>query len=452
MKLTIIGAAGVRTPLIIDELIRRQDRLGLSELALMDINANRMTLMNAVASVLESDKQPNFNITNTTDAKQALDGADFVITTFRVGDMESRVIDELVPLELGVLGQETTGSGGFAMGLRTIPVLAEYCTLMKQVCPNAWLINFANPSGMMTEALTNTMDYQKAIGICDGPSSMLNVIALVLQQPPEIIQANYFGLNHLGWFKSIMVNGMDRQPELIRLLLANPKTSFLHIDTPFITSLGMIPNEYLSYYYHSRHEVSNSLKSGMTRGQSILTLNTELFKQLTKLLANGDLSSMRQMHSEYLRSRSMSYLKKEGGNALSDLEQLAGTSQIGYAELALDLIEGLTGGKPSRLIVNIQNWGSIQGMGDSEVVEIPAWVSRDSVQPVVIGEVPDECLGLMKQVKAFEKLTIQSAVEGSYEKAAHALTIHPLIGDYRLACNILDGYLTRHGSYFPHLG
>ncbi len=262
MKLSIIGAAGVRTPLIIDEIINRQNRLGITELCLMDVDSEHLELISVVAAAGESKKHLNFKITQTIDSREALTGADYVITTFRVGGIESRIIDELVPLNLGVIGQETTGPGGFAMGIRSIPVLVEYAKQMIQYCPDAWLINFANPSGMMTEAIRNHVHFDKVIGICDGPTSTLNVIAQVLQIPQQEIFAEYFGLNHLGWFKSILVDQIDRQPELIQMILELGKVPGLDIDPKVISSLAMIPNEYLYYYYHSKEAVTNIISAG----------------------------------------------------------------------------------------------------------------------------------------------------------------------------------------------
>jgi 6-phospho-beta-glucosidase len=451
MKLTIIGAAGVRTPLIIDEIINRQDRIGITELCLMDIDSERLELIAAVTAAGESSNRLRFSINRTTDAVIALTGADYVITTFRVGGIESRIIDERVPLDLGIIGQETTGPGGFAMGLRSIPVLANYARLMQEYCPKAWLINFANPSGMMAEALHNYIHFDKAIGICDGPTSVINVVSQVLQIPVNEIYAEYFGLNHLGWFKSINTGQKDRQPELIQMLVSAGGVPGLDIDPNIIASLKMIPNEYLYYYYHSRQAVANILRSGLTRGESIAVMNNELFSRLRELRKTEDFSSLRKVHHDYIHNRSKSYMVNETGHDKSDLDKLIESSEIGYAELALDLIESLTGGKSSRLILNVPNRGAITGMRQSDIVEIPTFVTKNSILPVAIGEVPDHCLGLMKQIKAYELLTIEAALEGSYNKAINALTIHPLVGDYQLSKMIVDGYLQRHGSYFPKL-
>jgi 6-phospho-beta-glucosidase len=304
---------------------------------------------------------------------------------------------------------------------------------------------------MMTEALFNYIKFPRAIGICDGPSSILNVISLVLQVPLSEIYAEYFGLNHLGWFKSINTGQKDRQPELIQMILSEGGVPGLDIHPDVIASLKMIPNDYLYYYYHSKQAVSNIQKAGITRGESIARMNLQLFSKLRELRELEDFSNLRKVHSDYIQNRSKSYMMNETGQDKSKLAKIIESSEIGYAELALDLIESLSGGKTSRLILNIPNRGSITGMDPNSIVEIPAVVSKNTVLPVAIGEVPDHCLGLMKQIKAYELLTIEAALEGSYKKAVAALTIHPLVSDYNLSKKIVDGYLKNHGEYFPKL-
>ena len=195
----------------------------------------------------------------------------------------------------------------------------------------------------------------------------------------------------------------------------------------------------------------NIQKAGITRGESIAKMNVQLFSKLRELRELEDFSNLRKVHSDYIKNRSNSYMMNETGHAESALAKIIESSEIGYAELALDLIESLSGGKTSRLILNIPNRGAITGMNASNIVEIPAVVSKNTVLPVAIGEVPDHCLGLMKQIKAYELLTIEAALEGSYKKAVAALTIHPLVGDYALSRKIVDGYLKNHGEYFPKL-
>jgi 6-phospho-beta-glucosidase len=456
MKLAIIGAGGVRTPLLIHALYKRQDRLGIRQLCLMDIDHARLTTIAAITHQLENSGKLDFKVSRTDDLTEALTGADFVITTFRVGGIESRVLDERVPLQFGLLGQETTGAGGFAMGLRSIPVLVDIVHEMEKLCPQAWLVNFANPAGMMIQALHNTTGWKRMAGICDAPSQFLSVFAGLLQAKVDEVELDYFGLNHLGWIRSIRYQGKDHLNEFIDMLLQSGGISQFPFDPRFIETLGMFPNEYLYYYYYSRQAVTNILKTGVTRGEQILGDNQLLFNKINYLVGKGNYPEIETTYLEYIGKRGGTYMQNEtGGGTVQDnpifLEQLDSASKEGYAGVALDLIESLLGAGDHRMILNIPNQASIPAMDENDVVEIPTLVSRDKIKPVEVGAIPGHCLGLMKTIKAFEHLTVQAAIERSYNQALQALTIHPLIQDHELAKKVLDGYLSTHGDYFPAL-
>ncbi len=455
MKLAIIGAGGVRTPLLVQSILKRQERLGITELRLMDIDAERLSLIGELTSSIEHSPGTKFHITRTIDPVLALSSADFVITTFRVGGIESRVIDERVPLRHGILGQETTGPGGFAMGMRSIPALLDYVRLMHEVCPNAWLINFANPAGMLTEAVVRYASWSRIVGICDGPSSMHELIAAVLGASLKDVQLDYFGLNHLGWIRRVTYQDQDRLAELINLVSSLGTVPGLPFDASLITSLGMLPNEYCYYYYYNQQAVNNILQAGECRGEQVARENLELFATLRHLHQVQDLAGMQAAYHTYLDLRGSTYMLKETGKAhdlsFIDPQVLASIGDEGYAGVALNLIEALVGTQPATQILNVANQGAIPGLEDLDVVEIPVQVSRDQVIPLAAGDMPSHCGGLVQQVKAYEHLTIQAAVERSYSKALLALTIHPLVRDYSLARLILDDYLAQHGSYFPRL-
>ncbi len=456
MKLAIIGAGGVRTPLLIQALSKRKECLGIRQVSLMDIDQSRLNTIAAVTYQLEKSGRLGFAINRTGDLKEVLIDADFVITTFRVGGIESRVIDERVPLKLGLLGQETTGAGGFAMGLRSIPVLIDIVKEMENVCPQAWLINFANPAGMLIQALCSATRWKRMVGICDAPSQFISVFASLLQIQTDDLELDYFGLNHLGWIRSIRNHGTDHIREFIDMLLQSggfPKYPF---DPSLIDTLGMFPNEYLYYYYYSRQAVTNIHRAGITRGEQILGDNQLLFNKLKYLIGRGDYSRVENTYTDYIVYRGATYMNKETGEGSSTenpefIERLDQSSSEGYAGVALDLIESLVGAGKHRMILNIPNQTSIQGFDKDEVVEIPCIVSKDKITPLDVGSIPENCLGLMKIIKTFEHLTVQAAVEKSYKKALQALTIHPLVQDYPLAKQVLDGYLAMHGDYFPRL-
>ena len=455
MKIAIIGAAGVRTPLIVKAIQTRQDRLGLNELYLMDIDEEHLDLIGALTHQIENSSETRFHISRTTDASKALTDADFVITTFRVGGSDSRAIDERVPLSHGALGQETTGAGGFAMGIRSIPVILDYVHLMEEVCPNAWLINFANPTGMLTEAVLRNSSWRRVVGICDAPISMQQVISAVLGAKPEEVYLDYFGLNHLGWIKRIIYKQQDRLQDILSMIKSAGTIPGLPFDTDFIINLKMIPNEYLFYYYYAQQAIKNILTAEESRGEQIARLNRRLFSKLKELFEQHDLEGMLKAHQDYLGERGNSYMVTETGihQDLSSLEPevVKSIADEGYAGVALNLIEGLIGKRPKVQILNIPNQGSIHGLEQEEVVEIPAVVGYDQVRPLTVGNIPDHCLGLIKEVKQYERLTIEAASEGSYHKAHMALTLHPLIRDYTQAGRILDDYIAQHRDYFPAL-
>lgn len=455
MKICIIGAAGVRTPLIVKALLAHQDGLGLTELCLMDIDEEHLSLIGALIAPIEHSSGMKFRIIHTREVSKALDRADFVITTFRVGGFESRVIDERVALDHGVLGQETTGAGGFAMGIRSIPVILEYVDRMKKACPNAWLINFANPAGMLTEAVIRNSGWRRVVGICDSPTSMHKVISAVLQADPQEVFLDYVGLNHLGWIKRIMYKHQDRLPEILLMISAMGSVPGLPFEVELLLGLGMIPNEYLYYYYYSSQAVDNILAASETRGEEIARLNRRLYAELVEKSKIKDVDGMQETYRIYLAKRSSTYMVRETGKShdLSGLDSaiLEALSGEGYAGVAINLIEALIGKVPKVQILNIPNQGAIQGLDELDVVEIPALVGFDHIQPLNMSEIPAHCMGLMKQVKHYERLTIEAAVEKSYQKARMALTFHPLVRDYALAGKMLDEYISKHHGYFPSL-
>jgi len=454
MKIAILGAAGMRTPLLLHALLQRQEALGIESLAMMDIDGERLDLLARVTADLER-RSARFSILRTTDASDALRGADVVLTTFRVGYTASRVIDERVPLELGVLGQETTGAGGFAMGLRTIPVLFDYLTQMEHLCPKAWLVNFANPAGLLTEAATRYAGWRRAVGICDAPSQMQRVGAQRLGVAVSEIQLDYFGLNHLGWVRRVLVGGADLLPGVLKSLRQGDSLPGMPIAPEILLGLGMVPNEYLYYYYHAREAVAHLQAAGRTRAEVIAALTNEVFAYLRHAPPEETPEAIRSTYLRCLAGRGASYMALETGETPADVLP-QGESGVrlpveGYASVALDLIEALQSPEPRRMILNIPNQGAIPGMDSEDVVEIPALVSAAGIVPCPVDSPPDLALGLMKAIKAFERMTIEAALEGSYHKALLALVIHPLVADAATARRILDRYIEAHGATFPRL-
>jgi len=451
MKLTIIGAGGVRTPLILNAIVKRNERLGFTRLALLDIDKKHLELMAKVTEAVERSLWGSVDILRTTDATEALDGADFVITTFRVGGIEGRVLDERLALEHNVIGQETTGPGGFAMAMRSIPVVFEYIEIMKKVCPDAWLINFANPSGLITEAVTSNQLWKRIVGICDGPSTLWAYAASLLHATSlQDVDLDYFGLNHLGWIRSIKSGNKEFLPELLDMIAKTGGIPGYPFKPEFLSALGLIPNEYLKYFYATDHSLKKLKSKKKTRGELLLDANNRLFMELQ----NNAEKNYQEIYQKYLAHRHGTYSDDydEGATILdTNRERAERLAPDGYAGVALDFIEGITGKKPGKLILNVPNKSSISGMGAEDIVELSCKIEKNKISNQPVGNIPDHCLGLMKQVKAYEKLTVEAATRGSYQKAWLALALHPLVRDEENARLILDEYIAAHQAHFPKL-
>ena len=459
MKLTILGAAGVRTPLVLQSILARKQQVGLSELALVDVDAGRLELMRNLCEALIGKGELGFKITWTQDARSAIRAADYVITTFRVGGMESRVIDEQVPLRYGVLGQETTGPGGFAMALRTIPVVLDYVKIVREEAPEAWFLNFTNPAGIITEAIINIGGHWRAVGICDNPPSMWRAAAAWFGLAPSDLLVEYFGLNHLGWARAVYHEGRDRLPELINFIDAHSDENLpgLPFEPGYIRMLGMVPNEYNYFYTNNQKVLDNLKRAGQSRAQQIMPFNVVLYQALDQLVQEGaSVEAIRAAYLDYLAKRGETYMSIETGHKHVlpvENEKLAQieTSAEGYSGVALGVIEALNSPTGGLSILNIPNQGAIQGMSAEDIVEVTCYLGHGVIRPLVIGAVPDHALGLMKRVKEYERLTIQAAVSKSYDLALKALTLHPLVPSMSVARSILDDYCQQHGAFFPRL-
>ena len=458
MKLTFIGAGGVRTPLVIQSILNFQDRIPLDSVCMMDIDPDRLDLIR-MTNRSQLDQVKKFKIDWTTDTREAINGADFIVTTFREGSLESRVIDEQVPLKYGVLGQETTGPGGFAMALRTIPAILKYVKLIEELAPNAWLLNFTNPAGIITETITRIAGFERSVGICDNPPAMVRAAAALLSADADDFFPEYYGINHLGWMSALYLDGVDMVPEIIQTV---KETDVVLEHCPFdieaVEKLGRIPNEYNYFYSEPRKTVGNLLKAGASRAQQILPFVQELYASLRRIRdEDQDPQKIQSAYLHYLAQRDGTYMTLETGKSThymakqdSGAKKALDQSAKGYSAVALRVIEALTT-NPKVMILNVPNRNALTGMASDDVVETTCMVGNGIVRPFAIGKIPREDLGLIQSVKAYERLTIEAAVENSYEKALEALWLHPLVPGYDIARNILDDYLAQHGDYFPKL-
>lgn len=447
MKLVIIGAGGFRTPLLLKALHQKFLDLGISQIVLYDTDQERQKLVNNLIAYAVPDEIMQNNIRISGNARDALRGADFVITTFRAGGMEGRILDERIPLKYGILGQETTGPGGFSMAMRSIPVMLDYVELMRQVCPDAWIINFANPSGLMTEAVLKLGKWDKVIGICDGPESVRLFAAGMMGVDKAAVKLDYFGLNHLGWVRKVLINGMDILPDFISQLEDQSRMPGLPFSGWLLRTLEMIPNEYLYYYYYRSTAVNSILQEEKTRGEYLHAQNTRLEKALVKLQSENRFADMWETYWEYLNERSHTYMQYASDKPRQETKE---EEHLGYANVAYRVIHGLISGKVNTL-VNVQNQGAVSGMNDDDVVEIPVLLSAGQITRSQIGAIPEHALALMQQVKRYELSVIDAIKEHSYSKCLQALAFHPLIMDEALARKILDDYVKAFRDQYPVL-
>jgi 6-phospho-beta-glucosidase len=445
MKLTFIGGGGIRTPLAVVATLRRASRIGLEELCLMDTDAERLHIFGTLSRQVAGSIGNSVCITLTTDAREALTDASYVITSFRVGGDEARVLDERIALRHGVLGQETTGAGGFAMAMRSIPAILDYAELLRQVSPGAWIINFTNPAGLVTQALRDC-GFNHTIGICDSANGAQNAIAAWLQVDPRRLQAEVFGLNHLSWSRRVWLDGEDVLASLLREPDFLSSTLQRLFDPKLIAAFNMWLNEYLFYYYYSDSALAETTAYEKTRGEDVLAWNQGLLEQLRAIDVMTNPSAAEQVYSVYMHQRIVSYMQhgeaNESTTGITDVE-----ADEGYAGVALSVIEGLERDQPIYTALNVPNEGAIACMQPDDVVEVTCVVDGSGVHPQTIGNIPEPQELLMRTVKLYEKLAVRAILNSSRVLAVQALMLHPLVLSYARAEKLVDEYLAAHAAH-----
>lgn len=455
MKLTLLGA-GIRTPLLIHGLVSRQDALKIDEVCLFDTDAGRLETMSWLVTALSIEWTARFTVTNSSTIEEAVNGASFIFSSIRVGQEAGRVADERIALDHGVIGQETTGPGGFAMALRTIPVVLDYARVIERVSPEAWFINFTNPAGLITQALT-TCTSLKVIGICDTPTAMRTSIASYLVCDVSDLYIEYAGLNHLGWVRSVLVDGRDVLNDLIADFggLQKAGHEWQLFDPGLVQSIGMLPNEYLYYYYYRDEAIQHVVESKGTRGRQIAAINASLWQAMADDRARDDWSVAIQRYVSSMSERSGSYMSRESGaSARAQAAPIDWRSSTlfedeSYAGLALDVLQAITRDRQAVLILNVVNGTAIRELAENDVVETTCMVDRHGVRPFAQRDMPASVAGLVASVKQYERLTITSAVEGNRRAGIAALAGHPLVMSWPLAQSLVDAYLLEHAALLP---
>ena len=473
MKLTILGGGGVRMPAFVRSVLAGGAH-HFDEICLLEPDPVRRDTTGRLAIEIAASLGRPGTVTATPDAAQALTGADFVFSALRVGGDRGRVIDEQVALQRGVVGQETTGPGGFAMAMRTIPVVLSYCELLHEHAPDATLINFTNPAGLITQAISD-QGLVRAVGVCDTPGGTAeHLIAFLGGGPasgtgrgadPVPSSFGYSGLNHLGWITAAELDGRDRIGELLDRFeeLQAYDHRFAAFDPALVRRVGAVPTEYVFYYYDPERYLRGVKAAGASRGQDIQRLNEEMLTALGKAFADGDVHDAWAAYARLLGVRRDTYMRTdmEGSSgqeqararqAARDLPTLDSTSIGGYEGLALQVIDGLTGKRPARVIVNVPNDGGvIAALDRSDVVEVPSDVTPAGLVPVPVPDLPRHARALVEQVKEYERATVLAATTGDAELAAVALALHPLVPGSTVARELLAAYREQHGRSLAYL-
>lgn len=449
MKIAVIGGGGVRSMFLAKSIAQKAERLHIDELCFMDNNEKKLKIYGGMAAHVASLLCPALKFTLTTDAVDAVRDADYVITTIRVGEDDMRAKDERIALGKGVLGQETTGAAGFSFAMRSVPALAEYCELIKKYSKrNVKVFNFTNPAGVVSQTLRD-MGYDFTYGICDAPSGMLRSFALLYNESPDNISGEVYGLNHLSYFKSIILNGKEIMNELIENDDAYIKTDMRYFSKELLRDRKSVLNEYLYYFYYREQAVENILKAEQTRGEQIRDINKHMTAELSAMDIENDFEGCLKVFERWYGMREGSYMASETGVKRTapwkfDMYE---EDDGGYAGVALKFIETAQSGTTGTMIMCIPNNGSINGLRDDDVVEITCDVNADGCTPHYIGDVDEQNLEMIRRVKIYERLSSKAIREKDRAAAVQALTLHPLINSYSLAKELVDEFIEHNKAY-----
>ncbi|MFJ5303659.1 6-phospho-beta-glucosidase [Streptomyces sp. NPDC088350] len=438
MKLTILGGGGFRVPLVYGALLTDRGEGRVTEVVLHDLDDSRLYAVARVLAEQAATVPDAPEVTATTDLDEALRGADFVFSAIRVGGLEGRADDERVALAQGVLGQETVGAGGIAYGLRTVPVAVDIARRVARLAPDAWVINFTNPAGLVTEAMSRHLG-DRVIGICDSPVGLGRRIAKVLGADPREAFIDYVGLNHLGWVRGLRVAGRDELPRL----LADPDLlgSFEEgklFGTEWLQSLGAIPNEYLHYYYFNRETVRAYSEVERTRGAFLRDQQAQFYDEMKRPDAAA-LTAWDRTRAE----REATYMaenRETAGAGERDADDLSG----GYEKVALALMRAIARDERTTLILNVRNQGALSVLDTDAVIEVPCLVDANGAHPVAVAPLPDHATGLVCAVKGVEREVLAAAENGSRTTAVKAFALHPLVDSVNVARRLVEGYTEVH--------
>ncbi|WP_331445309.1 6-phospho-beta-glucosidase [Streptomyces xanthochromogenes] len=445
MRLTILGGGGFRVPLVYGALLRDQAPGRVTEVVLYDLDAARLHAIGRVLADRAYGIEDAPSVRTTTDLDEALRGTDFVFSAIRVGGLVGRAADERIALAEGVLGQETVGAGGIAYGLRTVPVAVEIARRVKALAPDAWVINFTNPAGLVTEAMAEHLG-DRVVGICDSPVGLARRVARTLGVELATARLDYAGLNHLGWLHGLYEGEQNVLPRLFEQgdeLLTSFEEGKL-FGAEWLRSLGSVPNEYLHYYYFNREAVSAYQRAEQTRGAFLKDQQARFYATAETVPDASVWAAWDRTRAERDATYMAANRNVSGAGARDDDDMESG----GYENVALALMRAIARNEPATLILNVRNGTSLRALDERAVIEIPCRVDASGPRPLPVSQLTGHETGLVSAVKAVERCVLEAAATGSARAAVKAFALHPLIDSVRVARELLDGYRSAH----PGLG
>ena len=417
VKVAVVGGGSTYTPELVEGFVTRGDRLTVDELALLDIDAERLAIVGGLAERMLRRAGWSGRLVLTGDRDRALEGAGFVLVQLRIGGQAARFSDETIPPRYGCIGQETTGPGGFAKALRTVPVVLELAEeTARRGAPDAWFVDFTNPTGLVTQALLD--EGHRALGLCNVAIGFQRRFAAHFGVGPERVQLEHVGLNHLTWERKVQVDGVDRLPELLEGAM-DLVSDEVDLPAELIRAVGAIPSYYLHYYYRTAQVLHEQRNGKKTRAEEVMEIEAGLL----------------ELYKDPSLDTKPALLEERGGAF--------------YSDAAAALVASLHAGTGDVQVVNLRNDGAIPGLPDDAVVEIPAAIDRDGAHPLPVAPLEPDMLALVEHAKGYEILAARAAVTGDRRIAFRALMSIPLVGDFDLARPLLEALLDANRGYLP---
>jgi len=451
MKLTVLGGGGVRSAFLAKSLAYNAHRIGLQEVVFLDSSEENLKIFGEIARYVFSQIRPDIHFSLTTDPVSALTNANYVITTLRVGGDESRVHDERIALNHNTLGQETTGAGGFAMAMRSIPAILNYCRLIEEhAAPDAILFNFTNPSGLVTEAIIKSGVKRRVYGICDAPSELIRELPAILNCDESDLSVECYGLNHFSWFTHFTVKGEDVTDRLINNPDLYSKTAMQYFSPELVQLCDkQLLNEYLYYYYYREVALKAIQDAPETRGEMIARINHEMRDELRSINVKENPKAAFDIWMKHYLRRENSYMQNESQQEKFNTRAPLTLQQFieepdsgGYAGVALDILEAVNSTTTKRIVVSLQNNGTLDFLRPDDVIEISCDLSKEGLKPVTPVHVPDAQKNMLSSVKEYERLAVAAILQKDKSLAVRALMAHPLIGSWSLADKLVNEYLS----------